>query len=157
MHTKFNFAIDVTLILDLTQTLQHAPINARKGMIAASEQPSALRYIPVHAKIDTTCGYNLISTKMLDRAGIKDGDIPELDEPVKLNGLDGTTHTLYKKIIFAWYLNRNMRSRVGDFYIVENDAFDIVLGSQDWSGSGANVDLFLTSGKSKGKFVNFDD
>ena len=155
IHTKSDFAIDATLILDLTQPLQHAPMNARKAMIAASEQPPTLRYVPVHAKISTTCDYNLISTKMLDRAGIKDGDIPELAEPAKLDGLDGTTHTLRKKITFTWCLNRNMRSRVDEFYIVENDAFDVVLGSRDWGGFRANVDLILASDNSRGKFVEF--
>jgi hypothetical protein len=121
MHAKSNFTMSVTLV----------------------HQHQGLSYIPVRGKMDTGCDVNLISTEIIQRGKIKDDQIETLDEEVELNGLEGTKYTLKKKIQLTWYLNRGMKSRVADFYIVEDDSFDVILGALFWGGSEGKSALFL--------------
>ncbi|OCK91642.1 uncharacterized protein K441DRAFT_679371 [Cenococcum geophilum 1.58] len=102
----------------------------------------SLQHIPLRAKMDTGCDHNLVSMDILRREGIKEDQI-EIGEEIELTGLEGTKYTLKKKITFTWYLKRNMKSRVGDFYIVEDDTFDVILGAHFWGGSGGKSALFL--------------
>jgi hypothetical protein len=124
MHASSNFTMDVTLVLRL---------NESQGLL----------YIPLRAKMDTGCDHNLVSMDILRREGIKEDQIEILDEEIELTGLEGTKYTLKKKITFTWYLKRNMKSRVGDFYIVEDESFDVILGALFWGGSGGKSALFL--------------
>lgn len=123
MHASSNFTMDVTLVLRLNES-------------------QSLQHIPLRAKMDTGCDHNLVSMDILRREGIKEDQI-EIGEEIELTGLEGTKYTLKKKITFTWYLKRNMKSRVGDFYIVEDDTFDVILGAHFWGGSGGKSALFL--------------
>lgn len=124
MHADSNFTMDVTLVLRLKDS-------------------RGLQYIPLRAKMDTGCDHNLISMDILRRENIENDQIEVLEEEIELTGLEGTTYTLKKKITFTWYLKRNMKSRVGDFYIVEDESFDMILGALFWGGSGGKSALFL--------------
>lgn len=110
MHAKSNFTMSVTLV----------------------HQHRGLGYVPVRGKMDTGCDVNLISTEIIQRGKIKDDQVEGLDEEIELNGLEGTKYTLKKKIQLTWYLNRGMKSRVADFYIVEDGSFDVILGALFW-------------------------
>ncbi|PVI02230.1 hypothetical protein DM02DRAFT_310701 [Periconia macrospinosa] len=121
MHAKSNFTMGVTLV----------------------HQHQGLSYIPVRGKMDTGCDYNLISTDIVERAKIPDDRIEILKKEIPLNGLEGTKYTLKKRIQFTWYLNRSMKSRIGDFYLVGDDSFDVILGANFWGGSESKSALFL--------------
>ncbi|KAF2685244.1 hypothetical protein K458DRAFT_365545, partial [Lentithecium fluviatile CBS 122367] len=121
IHAKSNFTMGVTLV----------------------HQHEGLSYIPVRGKMDTGCDHNLISKNIIERAKIANDQIELLDEEIELSGLEGAKYTLKKRIQFTWYLNRGMKSRVGDFYIVEDDSFDVILGSLFWGGSESKSALLL--------------
>lgn len=92
--------------------------------------------------MDTACDYNLISTDLIERCGIG-SSVQDLDEELELTGLGGVKHILDKKVTLTWYLKRHMKSRIGDFYVVKDEDFDVILGSSYWSGSGTGTALIL--------------
>lgn len=129
-HT--NFTMDVTFVLN-------------------RRDPQGLDYVPARAKMDTACDHNLISIDMIRRMGLED-KIEILERPVELNGLGGSQHALDKKVTLTWYLKRGMRSRVSDYYVVEDEAFDVVLGSVFWGGAGSGSAYILHGlGKTRGR------
>lgn len=111
-------------------TLKYAETNFTVDITITILEPERVKYVPLRAKIDTACSRNIISIDAISRTGIQDDAIETMDQEIVLTGLGEAEHKLKKKIRFMWYLDRGMKSREEDFYIVQDNEFDVILG---WS------------------------
>ncbi|KAF4449022.1 hypothetical protein F53441_7672 [Fusarium austroafricanum] len=95
-----------------------------------------LQTVPVRNKIDTGSAENFVSAELLEKHDIDPATIitipEERREERKLQTIGGFTFTPTREVWLYWHKPDDMKQRQDLFVVVENDQFDLVIGTKQW-------------------------
>jgi hypothetical protein len=122
---------------------------------------SNIRYTPIRGLWDTGSDAFIISREIIERAGIKNEELEQLDEIPTIHGIGGAKYKPTLRVKLTWHVNRNMNSRQDTFYVIDEANFDVLVPwtlsigarSTGEGNEGQNALILRLRRKGKGKQI----